>query len=166
MTQSTPPTSTAAPAGSAAQPSDGAGVAQPDFIDEPTSKNPPSWRHVAAALGLIAAGDIFFYDRNLVGWTLGLFAGLLLLAMVLLNPRIVKARPGVTLFVLLVGLCASFAESPTLLATALFVAGLAALALADRQHLTAKYWAWAEAALLFLLQGLLRLPVDAAAAPA
>lgn len=126
----------------------------------------PTVLHVAAALGLVAAGDVFFYGLEDFGWTAGLFAGLLLLATALLNPRVIRRRRGIVLFLLLAGLCASYAESPTLVATALFVSGLAALALADREHLTAKYWAWAEAALLLLLQGFLRLPVDAAAAPA
>lgn len=138
-----------------------AATAPPNDIFESGPK--PTFLHAAAALGLVAAGDLFFYGLEDVGWTAGLFAGLLMLSMVFLNPRLIKKPAGLILFFLLAGLPASFAESPTLLATALIVAGLAALALADREHLTAKFWFWAEAALLLLLQGFLRLPIDAAA---
>ncbi len=162
MTQPTTPSAQSlGTAGEGAAPSGSQTTAPPDEIFEAGPK--PTLLHAAAALALVAVGDLFFYGPEDVGWTAGVFAGLLMLAMVFLNPRLIKRPAGLILFFLVAGLPASFAESPTLLATALFVAGLAALALADRAHLTAKFWFWAEAALLLLLQGFLRLPIDAAA---
>ncbi|MEQ8823773.1 MAG: DUF4173 domain-containing protein [Filomicrobium sp.] len=160
MTTTTPPTSspTETPTLGSAAEAKTPGAAG-DVIWQGTHR-PTIW-HVVAVVALIVIGDAIFYTSVDLGWTAGAFAALLLIATVLLNPRLVHSKAGIVLTVLLLGLCLSFVESPTTLATTLLMFGLAALALADRPHISARFWTWAEASLMMLVQGFLRPLIDA-----
>ena len=80
---------------------------------------------VACAL-LVAAADFLFFDRG-VGWTLGLYGMLLLIAAVLHNPALLAHRRGKALFLLGAGLCLAMVETVNLLALTLFAVCFGAL---------------------------------------
>jgi uncharacterized protein DUF4153 len=119
----------------------------------------PTPAHIVLASSLVILADYLFFGQRL-GWTAGLFAGSLLMAMVVLNVRLIARRAGFVLFILLAGLCLGMVEEPTDLSIGLFVLGLAALALADEPRLVASAGLWLMGALHFLLTFFFRLPLD------
>lgn len=119
----------------------------------------PTPAHMVLASSLVILADYLFFGQRL-GWTAGLFAGTLLMAMVVLNVRLIANRAGSVLFILLAGLCLVMVEEPTELSIVLFILGLAALAHADEPRLVASAGLWLTGALHFLLTFFFRLPLD------
>lgn len=74
---------------------------------------------VASCAGLVFAADFLFYGQHL-GWTLGLFALGLLLAVLLHQPHLSKKLPSQLLALAAAGLGLSMVEEPTWLAAGLY----------------------------------------------
>lgn len=119
----------------------------------------PTPAHMVLASCLLILADYLFFGQRL-GWTAGLFAGCLLMAMLVLNVRLIAHRAGFVLSILLAGLCLVMVEEPTELSIGLFVLGLAALAIVDESRLVSSAGLWLTGALHFLLTIFFRLPLD------
>ncbi|PZU42206.1 MAG: hypothetical protein DI568_18300, partial [Sphingomonas sp.] len=74
----------------------------------------------ASCAGLTLAADFLFFDQR-IGWTLGLFAMGLLLAVVLHQPHLKKNAAGKLLAVAATGLAVAMVEAPSWLAACLYL---------------------------------------------
>ncbi|HET6251210.1 MAG TPA: DUF4173 domain-containing protein [Tepidisphaeraceae bacterium] len=115
----------------------------------------------AAALALVAAADFLFY-RHAFGWTAGLFAAAVLLALLLRPIRRRSRRAAGWLALAVFGLALALAEEPTPLAISVASIAIVILAISRRDGWTGSSLAWLVRLGRFLLAGWMRIFSDAA----
>ena len=98
---------------------------------------------LAVVVGLVWLADWLFYEQS-IGWSAGLFALALLLALTLRGGRYFRGRPGRVVAGATLGMVAALAIHPGPLAVTLGLLGLVTLAIIDRGGWTSSVaeWAW------------------------
>ena len=107
------------------------------------------WK-MASSLLLASAADFLFYGQSLIGWTLGFFTLLVLLAFLLHNHLILKKCGSLLLVALTLGLCAAQAYNPTGHTVLLALLAMAGLAL-QREPWPGEALLWLRNAMFYLL---------------
>lgn len=116
------------------------------------------WRRRTALLSAMAAGaivlaDVLFY-RQPVGWTLGLYVALLLMAVTLRSSGYLRTWAGAVLAAAEVGLIIALVIEPTPMAVGLSMIGLVMIAATDRGGWTASVTRWFVRGVEFIVMAL------------
>jgi hypothetical protein len=110
-------------------------------------------------LALVVLADWLFYER-VVGWSLAIFAGAVLMVLMGRSPRLFGRRATVVLAVLAAGLLGALVEQPSVLAIALEGVGLSMVAILSHEAWTASVSQWVGSGALLILSPPLRLMMD------
>ena len=117
------------------------------------------WLMVAGWLGLVVLADWFFY-RHPVGFTLGVYAGVLLGFMLWRNHRLLRQTPSRILAAATAGLVLALLEAPGTLAILLCLIGLVSLGFLARLAWCPDILVWLRRWGRFLLKGWLQFFFD------
>ena len=98
---------------------------------------------VAAAAALIAFADILFLFQR-IGWTLGLFAGALLLSVLLIRRQVLRQRPAAIAAAAAGIFALVLVEDANLLALFLFLTAITLAVLLPRATIFGDGWRWAK----------------------
>lgn len=107
------------------------------------------WKMISCLL-LAMAADFLFFGESFIGWTMGLFTLLVLLAYLLHNAAIFKKGSSYLLAVMALGLCVALVYNPNATAVLLTLLAGAALAL-QRETWPGEALLWLRNATLYLL---------------
>lgn len=110
-------------------------------------------------LSLVALADILFYGHP-TGWTVGLFAAALALALFVRSGRNLKAGPGLVLLLGVAGLALAAVEEPGSIVSLMLPLGVVSLALVSRGGWTSSISAWFERWFVFFVSGWMQWLID------
>lgn len=108
---------------------------------------------LALVLGLVVLADWLFYERP-IGWTVGLYAAALLLAVTLRGGSYFRGWPGRVTAAVMLGLVVALVIHPGVLAVGLSLLGLITLAAIDRGGWTSSVAGWAKRWAVFVFNAL------------